>query len=318
MKFLLFSLAGGLVMLVAVIALYLQGPGGTDGFLIDHLHRPARSDPTTERLLFLGFFFAFAVKAPMVPVHTWLPDAATEAPPATAVLLVGVLDKVGTFGMIRLLPASSSRRPRKWATPVVIVLAVISILYGALLAIGQTDIMRLIAYTSVSHFGFIVLGIFAMTYAGPGRLDALHGQPRLLDRGAVPRRGHARVRRRGSKRIPDFGGWQRVTPALAGVFLVAGLSGLALPGLSTLRLASSSCSSGTFQRYRWPRSSRPRASSWPRSTSCSMYKRMMTGPKPEERRRHAATCTPREKSGRRAADRAVRSCSASTRSRCST
>ncbi|HEX6054965.1 MAG TPA: NADH-quinone oxidoreductase subunit M, partial [Intrasporangium sp.] len=153
MKFLLFSLAGGLIMLVAVIAVYLQGPGGADGFLVSRL-TGLDIDPTTERLLFAGFFLAFAVKAPMVPVHTWLPDAATESTPATATLLVGVLDKVGTFGMIRfclqLFPGAS-----EWATPFVIALAVISVLYGALLAIGQTDMMRLIAYTSVSHFGFI-------------------------------------------------------------------------------------------------------------------------------------------------------------------
>ena len=120
-------------------------------------------------------------------MHTWLPDAAAESPPGGAVLLVGVLDKVGTFGMIRfclpLFPDAS-----QWATPVVITLAVIGILYGALLAIGQTDIKRLIAYTSIAHFGFIVLGIFAMTIQGQSGLDALHGQPRLLDRGAVPHR----------------------------------------------------------------------------------------------------------------------------------
>ncbi len=191
MKFLLFSLAGGLVMLVAVIALYLQGPGGTDGFLIERL-TGLTIDPTTERLLFVGFFLAFAVKAPMVPFHTWLPDAATESTPATATLLVGVLDKVGTFGMIRfclqLFPDAS-----QWATPVVVALAVISVIYGALLAIGQTDMMRLISYTSVSHFGFIVLGIFAFTSVGQAGSDALHGQPRLLDGGAVPLRGDARA-----------------------------------------------------------------------------------------------------------------------------
>ncbi|HEX2705780.1 MAG TPA: NADH-quinone oxidoreductase subunit M, partial [Candidatus Lustribacter sp.] len=127
MKFLIFSLFGGLVMLVAVIGLFVQGPGGDDGFLVERLTGLAM-DPTTERLLFVGFFFAFAVKAPMWPVHTWLPDAATEAPPATSVLLVGVLDKVGTYGMIRFclqfFPEAS-----RWATPVVIALAVISILY---------------------------------------------------------------------------------------------------------------------------------------------------------------------------------------------
>ena len=175
-KFLLFSLAGGLIMLAAVIGLYVQGPGGADGFLLSKL-AGIQLAPGTEKWLFLGFFIAFAVKAPMVPVHTWLPDAAAESRPATATLLVGVLDKVGTYGMIRfcleLFPGAS-----QWATPVVITLALVSILYGALLAIGQTDLMRLIAFTSISHFGFIVLGIFAMTstsWAGSSFYMINHG-----------------------------------------------------------------------------------------------------------------------------------------------
>ena len=165
MKFLLFSLAGGLVMLVSVIAVYVAGPGGPGGFLVENLTGNLDASTSALRWMFVGFFFAFAVKAPMWPVHTWLPDAATEARPATAVLLVGVLDKVGTYGMIRfclqLFPEAS-----QWATPVVITLAVISVIYGALLAIGQTDMMRLIAFTSISHFGLIVLGIFALTSVG--------------------------------------------------------------------------------------------------------------------------------------------------------
>jgi NADH-quinone oxidoreductase subunit M len=120
-KFLLYSLLGGLIMLVAVIALYQYGPGGAQGFLVEKL-TGLQIDQTAGRLMFLGFFIAFAIKAPMWPVHTWLPDAATEARPATAVLLVGVLDKVGTYGMIRfclqMFPEAS-----KWATPVIIVLA---------------------------------------------------------------------------------------------------------------------------------------------------------------------------------------------------
>lgn len=230
MKFLLFSLAGGLIMLVAVIALYFQGPGGTEGFLIQRL-TGLSMDPTTERLLFVGFFLAFAVKAPMVPFHTWLPDAATESSPATATLLVGVLDKVGTFGMIRfclqLFPNASH-----WATPVVVALAVLSVIYGALLAIGQTDMMRLVSYTSVSHFGFIVLGIFAFTNVGQGG-STLYMVNHGFSTAALFLFAAMLMRRRGSKRIPDFGGWQRITPALAGIFLVAGLSALSLPGLSS-------------------------------------------------------------------------------------
>ena len=147
----------------------------------------AEADTGYARWLFVGFFFAFAIKAPMVPVHTWLPDVADEATPGTSVLLVAILDKIGTFGMMRfclgLFPEAS-----QWATPVVLVLAVVSVLYGGLVAIDQRSIPRLIAYTSVSHFGFIVLGIFVFNSAGPDRLDALHVQPRALDRRALP--GH--------------------------------------------------------------------------------------------------------------------------------
>ncbi|HEV7146112.1 MAG TPA: NADH-quinone oxidoreductase subunit M, partial [Pedococcus sp.] len=276
-KFLLFSLAGGLVMLVGVLALYHYGPGGADGFLVSKL-TGLTIGIVPERLMFLAFFFAFAVKAPMWPVHTWLPDAATEARPATAVLLVGVLDKVGTFGMIRfclqLFPEAS-----KWATPVVLVLAVISILYGALLAIGQTDIMRLIAYTSISHFGFIVLGIFALTSTG-GVGATLYMLNHGFSTAALFLIGAMLVARRGSKRIPDFGGWQRVTPGLAGVFLVAGLSGLALPGLSSF-ISEFLVLAGTFQRYKVAAVIGTAGIILAALYILLMYKRMMTGPRPD-------------------------------------
>jgi NADH-quinone oxidoreductase subunit M len=276
-KFLLFSLAGGLVMLVGVIALYHYGPGGSDGFLVSTLTGLDIADGP-ERLIFVAFFFAFAVKAPMWPVHTWLPDAATEARPATAVLLVGVLDKVGTFGMIRfclqLFPEAS-----QWATPVVLALALISILYGALLAIGQTDIMRLIAYTSVSHFGFIVLGIFAMTSVG-GAGATLYMLNHGFSTAALFLIAAMLIARRGSKRIPDFGGWQRVTPGLAGVFLVAGLSGLALPGLSSF-ISEFLVLVGTFQRYEAVAVIATAGIVLAALYILLMVKRMMTGPKPE-------------------------------------
>src|SRR5665648_863027 len=182
------------------------------------------------RLLFLSFFFAFAVKAPMWPVHTWLPDAAEQAPAGTNGLLVGVLDKVGTFGMLTLcLPLFPNAA--RWAAPVIIVLAVISILYGAFLAIGQEDLMRLIAYTSVSHFGFIVLGIFAFTSVsiqGSSLYMLTHG----LSTGALFLVAGFLVRRWGTARVGDLGGLQKVVPVLAGTFLVAGLSALSLPGLA--------------------------------------------------------------------------------------
>ena len=226
-KFLIFSLVGGLVMLVGVIALYTQGPGGEEGFLVDSLVG-AEMSTWTERLIFLSFFLAFAIKAPMWPVHTWLPDAAEQAPAGTNVLLVGVLDKVGTFGMLTLcLPLFP--QASQWAAPVIIALAVVSILYGAFLAIGQEDLMRLIAYTSVSHFGFIVLGIFAFTSVsiqGSSLYMLTHG----LSTGALFLLAGFLVRRWGTARIADYGGLKTVVPVLAGTFLVAGLSALSLPG----------------------------------------------------------------------------------------
>lgn len=230
LKFLLYSLAGGLIMLVGVVAVYLVGPGGEQGFLVDSLAGSITTSVWGERLLFLSFFIAFAIKAPMWPVHTWLPDTAQQAPAGTSVLLVGVLDKVGTFGMIALaiplFPAAA-----EWAAPVIIALALVSIIYGGLLAVGQRDIMRMIAFTSVSHFGFIVLGIFVrdeVALAGAMVYMVAHGVSTaalFFVAGFLSVRG-------GTQQIPAYGGMQRITPVLAGTFLVSGLATIALPGLS--------------------------------------------------------------------------------------
>ncbi|HEX6936443.1 MAG TPA: NADH-quinone oxidoreductase subunit M [Actinomycetes bacterium] len=244
-KFLLYSLLGGLLMLAAVIGLFVVSDGGPQAFLFENMLGTEMSTGT-ERLLFLGFFIAFAIKAPLFPVHTWLPDAAAESPPGGAVLLVGVLDKVGTFGMIRFcLPLFPDAT--RWATPAVITLSVIGILYGALLAIGQTDIKRLIAYTSISHFGFIVLGIFATTtqsQSGATLYMVNHG----FSTAALFLIAGFLISRRGSRLIPDYGGVQKVAPMLAGTFLVAGLSSLALPGLSSF-VSEFLVLVGTFSRY---------------------------------------------------------------------
>lgn len=230
LKFLLYSLAGGLIMLVGVVAVYVAGPGGPEGFLIANLAGAVTGSQTAQMLMFLSFFIAFAVKAPMFPVHTWLADATEEAPAGTSALLVGVLDKVGTYGMIALclplFPGAASD-----AAMVIMILALISILWGGFVAIYSRDLMRLIAFTSVSHFGFMVMGIFsgsetAMT--GAILYMVAHGvgtAALFLIVGYMAKRG-------GSQRIEDYGGWQRVTPVLAGGFLVAGLATLSLPGLS--------------------------------------------------------------------------------------
>jgi NADH-quinone oxidoreductase subunit M len=245
--FLLYSLAGGLIMLVAVIGIYVLGPGGETGFLLENLVALDVSTGT-GRWLFLGLFIAFAVKAPLWPVHTWLPDAAAQAPPGAAVLLVGVLDKVGTFGMLTILLPLFPEASR-WAAPVIIILALVSILYGALVAMAQKDVMRLIAWTSISHFGFIVLGIFAMTTAGQSGA-ALYQVNHGFSTAALFLVAGMLATRRGSSLIADFGGGQRVMPLLAGAFLVSGLSSLALPGLSSF-VSEFLVLVGTFERYQW-------------------------------------------------------------------
>jgi NADH-quinone oxidoreductase subunit M len=250
-KFLLYSLLGGLLMLVAVIALYVYSvrspaTGHHGSFLFSELVNVALS-PAVQKWLFLGFFIAFAIKAPLWPFHTWLPDAAASAQPGTAVLLVGVLDKVGTFGMLRycweLFPAGA-----KYFTPLIITLSVIGVLYGAIVAIGQQDMKRLIAYTSVSHFGFIALGIFAMTSQGLTG-STLYMVNHAFATGALFILAGFLITRRGSDRIEDFGGVQKVAPLLAGLFLISGLAGLSLPGLSTF-VSEFLVLIGTFSRYK--------------------------------------------------------------------
>ncbi|MFC9971309.1 NADH-quinone oxidoreductase subunit M [Spirillospora sp. NPDC127200] len=247
-KFLLYSLFGGLLMLVAVLWLVKLSNDhlGHGTFLFEELRTIQNVDPTTAKWLFLGFFIAFAIKAPMVPVHTWLPDAAAQAPAGALVLIVGVLDKVGTYGMLRfcleLFPGASA-----WAAPVVIAFAVLSIVYGAVLAIGQVDLKRLVAYTSVSHFGFIVLGIFAMTSAAQSGA-ALYMVNHGFSTGALFLIVGFLIVRRRSAKISDFGGVQKVAPVLAGTFLIAGLSGLSLPGLAPF-VSEFMVLTGTFSRY---------------------------------------------------------------------
>jgi NADH-quinone oxidoreductase subunit M len=245
-KFLLYSLFGGLLMLASIIGIYVIA-GNQIGATFDLTElAKLQIDDTTENFLFLGFFIAFAIKAPLVPFHTWLPDAAKSATPGTSVLLLGVLDKVGTYGMIRfciaLFPDAS-----KTFTPYIITLAVISILYGAFMAIGQRDIKGLIAFTSISHFGFITMGIFAMTsqaMSGATLYMVNHG----FSTTALFLIAGWMIKRRRSSTIADFGGLQRVTPVMAWLFFIAGMSSLALPGLSSF-VSEFLVLVGTYTRY---------------------------------------------------------------------
>lgn len=229
-KFLLYMLAGGLIMLASVVGLYVvSADSGNPTYLISELSQ-LDIDGSTGRWLFVGFFIAFAIKAPLFPVHTWLADTTAAATPGTSVLLICVLDKIGTYGMLRfcleLFPEAST-----WATPVVVVLAVISIVYGALVAIGQDDMLRLIGLTSLSHFGFIVLGIFVMNSQGISGATFYMLNHGLATAALFLAAGYL-IRRSGTTRISEMGGYEKVAPVLAGVFLIGGLGTLGLPGLS--------------------------------------------------------------------------------------
>jgi NADH-quinone oxidoreductase subunit M len=231
-KFFLYSLVGGLIMLAAVIGLYVVSNSqlGHGTFAFDVL-RQLDITPGVQKLLFLGFFIAFAIKAPLVPFHTWLPDSGSEAPIGGAVLLVGVLDKVGTFGFLRyclpLFPDAS-----RFFAPWVLVLAVVGILYAALLAMGQSDMKRLVSYTSISHFGFIALGIFAFTTSGATGA-VLYMVNHGIATGLLFIVVGMLIARGGSRQIRDYGGVAAKAPVLAGVFLLAGLASLALPGTNS-------------------------------------------------------------------------------------
>ena len=255
-KFLLYSLFGGLLMLASIIGLYVISGNQLDAPTFDVTALSQLTiDPVTQRMLFLGFFIAFAIKAPLWPFHTWLPDAARAATPGTSVLLLGVLDKVGTYGMIRFCLSLFPEASKEFG-PTIIVLSLISIFYGAFLAIaqgtssGDGNIKALISYTSISHFGFITLGIFAFTqqsHSGATLYMINHG----FSTAALFLIAGWMISRRKSERISDFGGLQRVTPIMAWSFFIAGMSSLALPGLSSF-VSEFLVLIGTFERYPIP------------------------------------------------------------------
>ncbi|MEW2507858.1 NADH-quinone oxidoreductase subunit M [Amycolatopsis sp. CA-161197] len=233
-KFFLYSFLGGLIMLASAIGAYSLAADklGHGTFDWATLVTVVRDAPTgTQIWLFLGFFLAFAIKAPLVPFHTWLPDAAGQAPIGVAVLLVGVLDKVGTFGFLRyclpMFPEAS-----KALAPLVLVLSVIGVIYGSILAAGQSDMKRFIAYVSIAHFGFISLGIFAFNeQAMIGSVSYMLNHS--LSTGMLIVVVGLIVMRGGSTRISDYGGMAKVTPLLGGMLLIAGLSALSLPGTNS-------------------------------------------------------------------------------------
>jgi NADH-quinone oxidoreductase subunit M len=230
LKFILYTMFGSILMLVAILWLY-HATGTFDlpaiqGMLFSGLSLPW----STQLLMFLAFMLAFAIKVPLFPLHTWLPDAHTEAPTAGSVILAGVLLKMGTYGMLRfclpLFPEAAHR-----AAPVVAVLAIIGIVYGALVAMVQSDLKRLVAYTSVSHLGFVVLGIFVFNpTAMEGAIYQMlnHG----VSTGVLFLVCGMLYDRRHTYEIKEYGGLAKPMPILCAFFLFACLSSLALPMLN--------------------------------------------------------------------------------------
>jgi NADH-quinone oxidoreductase subunit M len=280
-KFLLYNLFGGLIMLAAVIGLYVvtaQHGSGTFDFrdiVAGFASGRYNADSGVIKALFLGFMFAFAVKAPLWPFHRWLPDAAVEATPASAVLMMAIMDKVGTFGMLRyclqLFPSAST-----YFRPFIITLAIIGVIYGAVVAIGQTDMMRLIAYTSISHFGFIIAGIFVMTTQGQSG-STLYMLNHGLSTAAVFLIAGFLISRHGSREISDYGGVQKVAPILAGTFMVSAMATLSLPGLAPF-VSEFLVLLGTFNRYWLAAAFGVTALVLAAIYMLWLYQRVMTGP----------------------------------------
>ena len=257
MKFLIFTIIGSAFMLVAIVAVFLTPGVGTfdmtalsENGIGGHVIIPLN-------VIFWFFVVAFAIKLPVWPVHTWLPDAHTDAPTAVSVILAGVLLKMGGYGLIRvsvgMFPNLDRAREFAWILAIV---AVISVLYGAIVTLRQSDLKRLIAYSSVSHMGLVMLGVAVGVSGGPGASQALTGASLQMFAhgtitgllfmlvGLVYERAHTRY-------IPDLGGLAGRMPVVASVFLLAGLASLGLPGLSGF-VAEILVFLGSFIAFAWP------------------------------------------------------------------
>ncbi|MFN8034974.1 MAG: NADH-quinone oxidoreductase subunit M [Acidimicrobiia bacterium] len=234
LKFFIYTMAGSAFLFAGLLALVFlrQADGHKLTFDIPTLTAwaPHGLDATTAKWLFMAFFVAFAVKVPLFPLHTWLPDAHTEAPTAGSVILAGVLLKMGTYGFLRLslgfFPSAAVD-----LAPLLLVLSTIGIIYGAIVATMQTDLKRLVAYSSVAHLGFVVLGLFALTTQGlDGAVFTMvsHG----LTTGALFLLVGMLYERRHTREIADFGGIWKSAPVIGGLFCIAAFASIGLPGFS--------------------------------------------------------------------------------------
>ncbi len=230
-KFFIFTMVGSLLMLVAILALYFMniGAGNEATFSIIELYK-LNLAPNVQFWLFAAFCLAFAIKVPMWPVHTWLPDAHTQAPTAGSVILAGVLLKMGTYGFLRFAMPLFPNAVEQF-TPFMMTLAIIGIIYGALVAMVQDDIKKLVAYSSVSHLGYVMLGIFALNQQGVvgGLYQSLnHG----ISTGALFLLVGVIYERRHTRMIKDFGGLAKQMPFYAAIFMIMTMSSIGLPGLN--------------------------------------------------------------------------------------
>jgi NADH-quinone oxidoreductase subunit M len=306
-KFFLYTLLGSVLMLLGILALYFfnaggllgwRGLGNAESFSLEQWHQiGAQIPPELQFWIFLALFFGFAIKVPMVPFHTWLPDAHVEAPTAGSVILAGVLLKMGTYGFVRfslpILPDASRQ-----AVPWVAALAIIGILYGALVAMAQKDMKKLVAYSSVSHLGFVMLGLFALNPAGlnGGILQMInHG----LSTGALFLLVGVLYERRHTRMIADFGGLGAVMPRYATVFLVITLASIGLPALNGF-IGEFTILVGAFQRSWWWALSAVLGIVLGAAYMLSLYQRVFFGPVrdaensrlPDLSRRELATLLP--------------------------
>jgi len=241
-KFFLYTLTGSVVMLLSILALYFFNEGGIPFLNIKGLGNPATFavlqfhnighmiPPQLQFWIFVGFFLGFAIKVPMFPFHTWLPDAHVEAPTAGSIILAAVLLKMGTYGFVRFALPILPDATKRLIVPIV-VLSIIGIIYGALVSLVQKDMKKLVAYSSVSHLGFVMLGMFALNPMGlKGSVLQMinHG----ISTGALFLLVGIIYERRHTRMIADYGGLAKQMPMYATLFLIAALSSMGLPGLN--------------------------------------------------------------------------------------